>query len=131
MAKQEVYYGTGRRKTAIAKVWIKKGAGTLTINAKPIELYLNRDTLVKEAVKPLVVVNLKDKIDVKCLTLGGGIAAQAGAFAHGLARALVKLSEDHRKPLKAADQLRRDPRMKERKKYGRKRARRGFQFTKR
>lgn len=131
MAKTEAYYGTGRRKTSIARVWIKKGSGQISVNGRPLEAYLSRETLVMEATRPLAVADLKGKIDVTCLALGGGIASQAGALAHGLARALIAMSADLRKPLKSAGQLRRDPRMKERKKYGRKRARRGFQFTKR
>jgi len=125
------YYGTGRRKNAIAKVYLRDGSGQVTVNGRTLQGYLCRPTLTMLAVSPLAVTNLQDRFDLKITCLGGGNSGQAGAIRHGIARALVQYDESLRKTLRAHGMLTRDPRVKERKKYGRKRARRGFQFSKR
>jgi small subunit ribosomal protein S9 len=126
-----VYYATGRRKTAIAKVWITSGKGKITINRKAFEEYLPRKVWQLIVQKPLEVTKNAGKYDISVRTFGGGIAGQAGAIRHGISRALVKSDLELRPELKKAGLLTRDPRMKERKKYGRKRARKSFQWTKR
>lgn len=125
------YYGTGRRKNATAKVWLREGTGNIVINGKTVHDYLCRPTMEMIAVSPLVVANLQDRFDVTVKCLGGGNSGQAGAVRHGLARALVQFDEGLRKLMRSYGMMTRDPRVKERKKYGRKRARRGFQFSKR
>lgn len=127
----EAYYGTGRRKNAIAKVWLREGNGQIVVNGKTLHGYLCRPTAEITAVSPLTVTNLVERFDVTVKCLGGGNSGQAGAMRHGIARALVQYDESLRKLLRAHGMLTRDPRVKERKKYGRKRARRGFQFSKR
>jgi small subunit ribosomal protein S9 len=127
----EQYYGTGRRKNAIAKVWLREGTGTVVINGRSAKDYLMRMTLAELALSPLAVTELRERFDVKVKCLGGGNSGQAGAVRHGIARALVQYDEGLRKLLRKYGMLTRDPRVKERKKYGRKRARRGFQFSKR
>ncbi len=127
----EFYYGTGRRKNAIAKVWLRDGSGAVTVNGRTVHEYLSRPTLEILAMSPLDVTGVTERFDVTVKCLGGGNAGQAGAIRHGLARALVQYDEALRKVLRAHGMLTRDPRVKERKKYGRKRARRGFQFSKR
>lgn len=127
----EIYYGTGRRKNATAKVWLRDGSGNFTVNGKTIIGYLGRPTLEVWAKSPLAVSELASRFDVTVKCLGGGNSGQAGAMRHGIARALVQYDESLRKLLRAHGMLTRDPRVKERKKYGRKRARRGFQFSKR
>lgn len=127
----EAYYGTGRRKNAIAKVWLREGTGNIIVNGNSLHGYLCRPTLEITAVSPLTVTNLIDRFDVTVKCLGGGNSGQAGAMRHGIARALVQYDESLRKQLRAHGFMTRDPRVKERKKYGRKRARRGFQFSKR
>ncbi|MHC9542971.1 MAG: 30S ribosomal protein S9 [Vulcanimicrobiota bacterium] len=124
------HYATGRRKTAIARVWITPGKGIIEINKKPIEVYF-RKIWELNVRKPLEVAKLQDKFDIIAKAHGGGISGQAGAIRHGIARALVSFDENLRVPLKRDGLLTRDPREKERKKYGRKRARKGFQWTKR
>ncbi len=124
-------YGTGRRKCAIARVWITPGEGKVTINNREHAEYLGRPVLEILVKSPLVALGLDDKFDVKAMTKGGGITGQAGAIKLGIARALLEVDEDLRKPLRAKGFLTRDPRVKESKKYGRKKARRGFQFVKR
>lgn len=131
MTLAESYYGTGRRKTAIAKVWLREGTGNVTVNGRSMRDYLMRTTSEIQAMSPLRVTNLTDNFDVMVRCLGGGNAGQAGAIKHGLARALVQYDPTLRKLLRTHGMLTRDPRVKERKKYGRKRARRGFQFSKR
>ena len=131
MAKTQSYYGTGRRKCAIARVWIKPGQGAILINNKPAPEYLGRPVLDILVKSPLAHLELEDKFDVVALTKGGGIAGQAGAVRLGISRALVEYDSDLRKELRAGGYMTRDPRIKERKKYGRKKARRGFQFVKR
>lgn len=124
-------YGTGRRKSAIARVWLKPGEGKITINGREFAEYLGRPVLEILVKSPLVQLDLDGKYDVVCTTRGGGITGQAGAIRLGLSRALVEMDESLRKSLKVNGFLTRDPRVKESKKYGRKKARRGFQFVKR
>ncbi len=125
------FYGTGRRKTSIARVWLRPGDGKVTINKREAQEYFPRDSWVVHALEPLETANSKGKFDVLITVKGGGLTGQAGAVRHGLARALATADESNRQPLKAAGQLRRDPRMVERKKYGLRKARRGQQFSKR
>ena len=127
----EVYYGTGRRKNAIAKVWLREGNGKVTVNGRTLHEYLSRAPLEILAASPLAVTGLAERFDVTATCLGGGNSGQAGALRHGLARALVQYDETLKKLLRTYGMMTRDPRVKERKKYGRKRARRGFQFSKR
>ncbi len=127
----EFYYGTGRRKNAIAKVWLRDGSGSVTVNGRTVHEYLCRPTLEILALSPLEVAGMVERFDIVVKCLGGGNSGQAGAIRHGMARALVQYDEALRKVLRAHGMLTRDPRAKERKKYGRKRARRGFQFSKR
>jgi len=124
-------YGTGRRKNAIARVWLSPGEGKITINNRDFKEYLGRPILEIVVKSPLVHLQLDGRYDVKAFCKGGGISGQAGAIKLGIARALLTFDEDLRKELRAGGYLTRDPRVKERKKYGRKKARRGFQFVKR
>lgn len=124
-------YATGRRKRATARVWVRPGDGSVVVNKqKPLE-YFRRVTLELSALKPLAVAGLLGKVDIFSTVVGGGLAGQAGAVRHGIARALEQYDPALRIPLKRAGFLTRDPREKERKKPGRKRARRRFQFSKR
>ena len=125
------YYGTGRRKKSIARVYRVPGTGNITINKRDIDNYLGLETLKVIVRQPLVVTNTVDKFDVIVNVHGGGFTGQAGAIRHGSARALLKADNDYRPVLKKAGYLTRDPRMKERKKYGLKAARRAPQFSKR
>ena len=125
------YYGTGRRKKRIARVYLVPGTGNITINKRDIDNYLGLETLKVIVRQPLVVTNTVDKFDVIVNVHGGGFTGQAGAIRHGIARALLKADNDYRPVLKKAGYLTRDPRMKERKKYGLKAARRAPQFSKR
>ncbi len=134
MAKQNkggCFIATGRRKSSIARVRLTSGNGKIEINGKHIDEYLQRDTLILIAKQPLTLTSTLDKFDVSVNVVGGGIAGQAGAICHGIARALLKVSETYKKELKDAGLLTRDPRMKERKKYGLKKARKASQFSKR
>jgi small subunit ribosomal protein S9 len=131
MASTEKYYGTGRRKNAIARVWITPGEGNITINGRDFKEYLGRPVLEILVKSPLVCLSLDGRYDVRATTSGGGITGQAGALKLGISRALLEVDSEFRKPLKVEGFLTRDPRVKERKKYGRKKARRGFQFVKR
>ena len=125
-------YGTGRRKSSVARVHlIPGGTGVITINGRDINDYFGLDTLKLIVRQPLVTVGLTDKVDIECTVAGGGVSGQAGAIRHGIARALLLVDESYRSALKAAGFLTRDPRMKERKKYGLKAARRAPQFSKR
>lgn len=124
-------YGTGRRKAAIARVWVKPGEGKILINGREHAEYLGRPVLEYTVTGPLRAMNLDDNVDIVCTAKGGGISGQAGAIRLGIARALVDMDENLRTDLKANGFLTRDARIKERKKYGRKKARRGFQFVKR
>lgn len=125
------FIATGRRKKSIARVRMTSGTGKIEINGRDIADYLQRDTLILIAKQPLVITNTADKFDITVNVIGGGISGQAGAVCHGIARALLKVSETYRKELKDAGLLTRDPRMKERKKYGLKKARKASQFSKR
>jgi small subunit ribosomal protein S9 len=125
------HYGTGRRKTSIARVWLREGDGKITINKRTPEEYFPRDTWLIHALEPLDTTQTKGKFNVLVDVKGGGLTGQAGAVRHGIARALLKADESYKQPLKSAGQLRRDPRMVERKKYGLRKARRGQQFSKR
>ena len=127
----ERYYGTGRRKKSIARVYLTPGTGKITINKRDIDDYFGLETLKLIVRQPLVTTNTVSKVDVEATVKGGGVSGQAGAIRHGIARALVVLDESYRPALKAAGLLTRDPRMKERKKYGLKAARRAPQFSKR
>ena len=125
------FYGTGRRKKSIARVRVYAGTGKITINDRDIDDYFGLDTLKLIVRQPLNVTELNDKFDIVCRVTGGGVTGQAGALRHGLARALLQYDESLRPALKKAGFLTRDPRMKERKKYGLKGARRAPQFSKR
>ena len=125
------FYGTGRRKKSIARVYIEPGKGNITINKRPIDEYFGLETLKVIIRQPLEAVNGVDKYDVTVSVHGGGFTGQAGAIRHGIARALVQMDADFRPELKKEGYLTRDPRMKERKKYGLKGARRAPQFSKR
>ncbi len=125
------YYGTGRRKKSIARVYLIPGTGKITINKRDIDDYLGLETLKVIVRQPLVATATVDKYDVKVNVCGGGFSGQAGAIRHGISRALLQVDEEYRPVLKKAGFLTRDPRMKERKKYGLKAARRAPQFSKR
>lgn len=131
MAEQVRYYATGHRKNAKAKIWLSPGTGTITINSRTAGEYLGRQTLQMLITQPLEMVEAANKFDVRAVVLGGGISGQAGAIRHGISKALVVADPEYRTVLRRRGFLTRDPRVKERKKYGRKRARRGFQFSKR
>lgn len=124
-------YGTGKRKDAVARVWINPGAGLITINGQPFREYLHREHLEAMVLRPLQVIDAEMKYDVKAYVKGGGIAGQAGAVRHGIAKALVDEDETRRSILGQAGLLTRDPRVKERKHAGFHRARRAKQFSKR
>ena len=125
------FYGTGRRKSSIARVYVKPGKGNITINKRDIDSYFGLETLKMVVRQPLVVTDTLDKYDVIVSVHGGGTTGQAGAIRHGLSRALLQVDADFRPILKKEGFLTRDPRMKERKKYGLKAARRAPQFSKR
>ncbi len=132
MAKSASYYGTGRRKKSIARVYLVSGNGNITINKRPIDEYFGLETLKVSVRQPLVATETSDKFDVVVTVRGGGTTGQAGAIRHGISRALLQADSDEYRPvLKKAGFLTRDPRMKERKKYGLKKARRAPQFSKR
>ena len=125
------YYGTGRRKTSTARVFLRPGTGTITINHRPIEAAFPTETLRLVIRQPLVLTETGQRFDVLATTAGGGVAGQAGALRLGIARALVRFDGEMRSPLRKAGLLTRDPRAKERKKYGMAGARKRFQFSKR
>ena len=132
VSKRPYVYGTGRRKSSVARVHlIPGGSGRITVNGRDIDEYFGLETLKLIVRQPLNTVAVTDKVDVECTVSGGGVSGQAGAIRHGIARALLLMDESFRAPLKAAGFLTRDPRMKERKKYGLKKARRAPQFSKR
>ena len=126
-----MFYGTGRRKSSIARVRLVEGKGAITINGKNIDEYLGTDTLKVIVKQPLTATNTVDKYDVICKVQGGGFTGQAGAIRLGIARALLEANSEYRPTLKSAGFLTRDSRMKERKKYGLKKARKAPQFSKR
>jgi len=131
MAKTERYYGTGRRKKSIARVYLVPGKGDVTINKRNMDEYFGLETLKVIVRQPLAATDNVEKFDVIVNVRGGGYTGQAGAIRHGIARALLQVDADYRPVLKKAGFLTRDPRMKERKKYGLKAARRAPQFSKR
>ena len=131
MAKTEKYYGTGRRKKSIARVYLVPGKGDVTINKRSMDEYFGLETLKVIVRQPMVATETTEKYDVIVNVHGGGYTGQAGAIRHGIARALLQVDADYRPILKKAGYLTRDPRMKERKKYGLKAARRAPQFSKR
>jgi len=124
-------YATGRRKDAVARVWIKRGAGKITVNGKSIDIYFARPVLRMLVQQPMNIANRRDQIDVDCTVVGGGLSGQAGAVRHGLSRAMTYFEPELRSLLKKGGFLTRDSRTVERKKYGRAKARRSFQFSKR
>jgi small subunit ribosomal protein S9 len=124
-------YATGKRKNAVARVWIKPGPGKITINTRPVEVFFARPVLRMIIQQPLVAANRSGQYDVICSVAGGGLSGQAGAVRHGLAKALTYYEPELRSTLKRGGFLTRDPRVVERKKYGRAKARRSFQFSKR
>ena len=131
-SKKPYHYGTGRRKSSVARVHLfPTGTGTITINGRDIEEYFGLETLKMVVRQPLNTTGTLDKVDIACTVTGGGVTGQAGAIRHGIARALLEMNPEYRPALKAAGFLTRDPRMKERKKYGLKAARRAPQFSKR
>ena len=131
-SKRKYFYGTGRRKSSVARVRVyENGTGSITINGRDIDNYFGLDTLKMVVRQPLVSTDLLGKVDVVVNVCGGGVTGQAGAIRHGISRALLLVNGEFRPTLKAAGFLTRDPRMKERKKYGLKAARRAPQFSKR
>ena len=131
-SKRQYQYGTGRRKSSVARVRVYQGGtGSITINGRDIDDYFGLDTLKMVVRQPLAATDLVGKVDIICTVEGGGVSGQAGAIRHGIARALLQHGDEMRPILKKAGLLTRDPRMKERKKYGLKAARRAPQFSKR
>ena len=131
-SKRQYQYGTGRRKSSVARVRVYQGGtGSITINGRDIDDYFGLDTLKMVVRQPLAATDLVGKVDIVCTVEGGGVSGQAGAIRHGIARAMLQVDPAYRPALKAAGLLTRDPRMKERKKYGLKAARRAPQFSKR
>ncbi|MBS2027869.1 MAG: 30S ribosomal protein S9 [Deltaproteobacteria bacterium] len=131
MAREQKWLATGRRKEAVARVWIKGGTGEITINHRPIDNYFGRQTSKMIVRQPLELVEQKDKLDVVVNVVGGGLSGQAGAIRHGITRALMAYNPEFRPALKKAGFVTRDARAVERKKYGRPGARKRFQFSKR
>ena len=129
--KQGRAYATGKRKNAVARVWIKPGKGTITVNTRPVEVFFARPVLRMLIQQPLVAANRATQFDVICSVSGGGLSGQAGAVRHGISKALTYYEPDLRSVLKRGGFLTRDSRVVERKKYGRAKARRSFQFSKR
>ncbi len=131
-SKRKYHYGTGRRKSSVARVRVyENGTGSITINGRDIDEYFGLETLKLLVRQPMVATDTLGKVDLVITVAGGGVTGQAGAIRHGVARALLGLNPEYRAALKAAGYLTRDPRMKERKKYGLKAARRAPQFSKR
>ena len=130
MAKRQ-YYGTGRRKSSVARVRLIPGTGNITVNKKPLEEYFGMEIVKREVKRPFEIAGCEGKFDVIATVTGGGFTGQAGALRHGISRALLEADSDFRPALKKAGFLTRDPRMKERKKYGLKAARRAPQLSKR
>jgi small subunit ribosomal protein S9 len=128
---QVQYYGTGRRKTAAARVYLRPGAGTMNINGRGLDSYFPNEVLKMVIKQPLLLTETAEKFDIYVTVAGGGSAGQAGAIRHGISRALLEYNAELRDRLKSAGLLTRDPRKKERKKYGQKGARARFQFSKR
>jgi small subunit ribosomal protein S9 len=129
--KQGRAYATGKRKNAVARVWIKPGSGNITVNTKTVEVFFARPVLRMMIQQPLVAANRNGQYDIICTVSGGGLSGQAGAVRHGISKALTYFEPDLRSPLKKGGFLTRDSRVVERKKYGKAKARRSFQFSKR
>jgi small subunit ribosomal protein S9 len=129
MEKENIYYATGKRKSAIARTWLTPGNGEISINNRPVEAYFPVETLRTELLEPFKLTNTAGSFNVKVSVKGGGIAGQAGAVRHGITKALILTDPDLRIPLKKAGFVKRDPRVKERKKYGPNGARARFQFS--
>ena len=128
---QEIYHSVGKRKTAIARIWMKPGKGTILINNRSLEDYITKESGRELIRQPLEITDTIGKYDISVNVKGGGVLGQAGAIRHGISRVLVNINPDFRLPLKKAELLTRDPRMKERKKYGQPGARARFQYSKR
>tara|TARA_Y100001949_G_C15899300_1_gene291803 strand:+ start:184 stop:615 length:432 start_codon:yes stop_codon:yes gene_type:complete len=124
-------YATGRRKTSIAKVWLKKGSGKIYVNGKNYENYFKRENLKMQLLRPFEIINQSTEYDVRCNVKGGGLSGQVGALVHGIAKALLMFDSGLKPTLKKEKLTTRDSRSVERKKYGRRKARRSFQFSKR
>jgi small subunit ribosomal protein S9 len=131
MATENSYYATGKRKNAIARTWLTLGTGVISVNDRPVDEYFRVGTARTVLKQPLVLTNNLDAFDIKIKVHGGGISGQAGAVRHGITKALILFDPDLRPSLKRAGFVKRDPREKERKKYGQKGARARFQFSKR
>ena len=131
MDKENVFYATGKRKSASARTWLTPGKGEITINDRPANDFFSVEGLKTEMLKPFEITNTHGNFDVKIRVIGGGISGQAGAIRHGITKALILSNPDYRQPLKKAGFVKRDPRVKERKKYGQRGARARFQFSKR
>ena len=131
MNTENIYYATGKRKSAIARTWLKPGKGEIIINNRPVDDYFKTPSAKILMMQPLVLTNTLGSYDIKVRVLGGGISGQAGAIRHGITKALLDIDPDLRQILKKAGFVKRDPRVKERKKYGQKGARARFQFSKR
>jgi len=131
MTKENIYYATGRRKSAIAKTWLQPGTGEITVNGRSMNDYFSTETAKIILTQPLDLTNSRESYNIRVSVTGGGPSGQAGAIRHGITRALILVDPDLRKTLKRAGFVKRDPRAKERKKYGQKAARARFQFSKR
>jgi len=131
MERENVIYATGKRKSSVARTWLMPGSGKIEVNNRPLDEYFKVSTAHATVRQPLVLTNTVDNYDVKISVNGGGLTGQAGAIRHGITRALILADPDYRAELKKAGFVRRDPRVKERKKYGQKGARARFQFSKR
>ncbi len=126
-----MYHTVGRRKSSVARIFLREGKGKILVNGKDLRVYLKRESLTLQVLQPLDVTNTQNRYDIKATVKGGGISGQAGALRLGIARAILMHDEAHKKVLKAGGFLTRDPREKERKKYGQPGARKKFQFSKR
>ena len=131
MAQENIYYATGKRKSAIARTWLVPGSGQVTINNRPLENYFTIESAKTLMLQPLALTNTLGSYDVRVRVIGGGIIGQAGAIRHGITKALILMDSGLRTPLKKAGFVKRDSRVKERKKYGQRGARARFQFSKR
>jgi len=131
MEKENVYYATGKRKSAVARTWLMPGSGEITVNNRPMDEYFKVIGAQAIVTEPLILVNSRDAYDIKVRVKGGGITGQAGAIRHGISRVLMLVDPELRQSLKRAGFVTRDARVKERKKYGQKGARARFQFSKR
>lgn len=131
MEKENFYYATGKRKSAVARTWLKPGKGDIIVNNRPVDEYFKVESATADLKMPLVLTNTLGSFDVKARVCGGGFTGQAGAIRHGITKALILANPDLRQALKRAGFVRRDARVKERKKYGQRGARARFQFSKR